>query len=161
MEIERKFLFEALPPQEPALWIQIEQGYICTDPVIRIRRRHTKAGTDYVLTVKGRGLVEREEWEMALSEEQFEGLRGRCIGKMITKTRYCFPLEEGLMAEADVFEGHMQGLKMVEVEFPDSEACACFVKPGWFGREVSDDVRFHNNNMIFRSGSEELTDGNG
>lgn len=40
MEIERKFLIRQLPEhleQYPCL--QIEQGYLCTNPVVRIRKQ--------------------------------------------------------------------------------------------------------------------------
>ena len=43
MEIERKYLIEEkdLPrPLEPYECLLIEQAYLCTDPVIRIRREN-------------------------------------------------------------------------------------------------------------------------
>ena len=49
MEIERKFLIRQLPEhleQYPCL--QIEQGYLCTNPVVRIR----KQDDSYFLTYK-------------------------------------------------------------------------------------------------------------
>ena len=59
MEIERKFLIkkEQLPEnlsQYPCL--HIEQGYLCTDPVVRIRRQDD----EYYLTYKSKGLLSRE-----------------------------------------------------------------------------------------------------
>ena len=56
MEIERKFLIkkEKLPEnlsQYPCL--HIEQGYLCTDPVVRIRRQND----EYYLTYKSKGLL--------------------------------------------------------------------------------------------------------
>ncbi|MBQ9580434.1 MAG: adenylate cyclase, partial [Lachnospiraceae bacterium] len=58
MEIEKKFLvdisglhLEDYPKKE------LMQGYVLTDPVIRARREDNK----YYLTVKGKGLLAREE----------------------------------------------------------------------------------------------------
>ena len=58
MEIERKFLIDALPealsdfPHQEFL-----QGYLSTSPTVRVRRE----GEDYVLTYKGSGLMKRTE----------------------------------------------------------------------------------------------------
>ena len=58
MEIERKYLVET-PPAGYESWPSspIEQGYLCTDPVVRVRQD----GEDYYLTYKGKGLMAREE----------------------------------------------------------------------------------------------------
>ena len=39
MEIERKFLVQKLPEEASLGYTELEQGYISTDPVIRIRRQ--------------------------------------------------------------------------------------------------------------------------
>ena len=54
MEIERKFLIKELPAnldEYPCLFI--EQAYLNTNPVIRIRRQDD----EYYLTYKGKGLM--------------------------------------------------------------------------------------------------------
>jgi CYTH domain-containing protein len=61
---------------------------------------------------------------------------------MIEKRRYKIPFADGLVAELHVHAGHLAGFNYVEVEFPDVEAAGDFVPPAWFGREVTDDVRF-------------------
>lgn len=147
MEIERKYLVEALPYNMPESRSHIEQGYISTDPVIRIRRRTEQNQEQYVLTVKGAGMVMREEYELPLTALQYEKLRKKCSGAIISKTRYLYPLPDGLTAEVDIFEGGQQGLVLAEVEFPDRESMAAFQKPMWFGKEVSDDVRYQNSYM--------------
>ena len=58
MEIERKFLISKLPENlsdYPSH--QIEQGYLTTNPVVRIRRQDD----DYILTYKGGGMMARED----------------------------------------------------------------------------------------------------
>ena len=68
MEIERKFLPSALPPEvlsSPSK--RLSQCYISTSPTIRIRQ----SDEDYILTVKGKGLLAREEWELPLTKEEY------------------------------------------------------------------------------------------
>ena len=68
MEIERKYLIKTLPEdlaQYP--YKEIEQGYLNTDPVVRIRRSNDA----YTLTYKGNGLMVREEYNLPLTKEAF------------------------------------------------------------------------------------------
>lgn len=51
MEIERKYLVKQLPENLGKYpHFVIEQGYLCTEPTIRIRRKNN----DYILTYKSR-----------------------------------------------------------------------------------------------------------
>lgn len=87
MEIERKYRMRMRPEHlEMYSVCHMTQGYICTEPVIRVRSiRHDKQEL-YVLTVKGTGLVEREEFELSLSKEQYERLSQKVDGYVIEKT---------------------------------------------------------------------------
>ncbi|MCI8465179.1 MAG: CYTH domain-containing protein [Lachnospiraceae bacterium] len=143
MEIERKFLVKKLPEQlETYPCLSIEQAYLCTDPVIRIRRQND----DYYITYKGRGLMEREEYNLPLNAEAYAHLRTKADGRIITKNRYCIPLGT-LTVELDLFASP-KGLILAEVEFPTREAALSFTPPEWFGEDVTADVRYHNSNMI-------------
>ena len=140
MEIERQFLVDRLP-QLPEEYELLRQGYVALLPEIRIRQI---GDSHFQLTVKrGAGLV-REEWETEISRQEFESLSERlCPGTcMIEKRRYKIPLADGLVAELHVHAGHLTGFNYVEVEFSDVEGAKKFVPPTWFGREVTDDVRF-------------------
>lgn len=47
MEIERKYLVKKIPENiEKYTHKELEQGYLCTEPVVRVRRE----GEEYVLT---------------------------------------------------------------------------------------------------------------
>ena len=61
MEIERKFLVQKLPEEASLGYTELEQGYISTDPVIRIRRQKKGEEESFVLSIKGGGMVRREE----------------------------------------------------------------------------------------------------
>ena len=65
MEIERKFLIKKLPDLTSYDYLIIEQGYLNTDPVIRVRKQNNK----YVLTYKTSGLLSREEYNLNLNKE--------------------------------------------------------------------------------------------
>ena len=88
MEIERKFIVHDLPDNlETYPHSEIEQGYLCMDPVIRIRRMNKL----YFLTFKSRGLMSRTESEFPLDKKAYEHLRPKIDGILIQKTRYKFP----------------------------------------------------------------------
>ncbi|MGP1348213.1 MAG: CYTH domain-containing protein [Stomatobaculum sp.] len=143
MEIERKFRPAALPEKLSACPSRrMIQGYLCTAPVVRVRRE----GNARVLTVKGSGLMIREEHSFPLSEESFLGLLQKCEGQIIEKTRYYLPVEgyPALTAELDVFAGAFAGLVLLEVEFPSEEAARRFTPPSWYGTEVTDNPAYQN-----------------
>lgn len=143
MEIERKFVPAQLPP-DLTRWqaTKMTQAYLCTDPVIRIRRE----GDSYLLTCKGRGLMAREEYNLPLSEQAFFSLLPKCDGRIIHKTRYRAPVElaPSLTAELDLFEGELEGLVILEVEFPSVEDANSFIPPAWYGEEVTENPAYHN-----------------
>ena len=144
MEIERKYLIKELPDLSQYRYVDIEQGYLCTNPVIRIRKK----GKKYIITYKGEGLMEREEIEAEITKEAYEHLKEKIDGKLICKRRYLIPFNP-FTIELDVFSGHMKGLIMAEVEFADAGYAKAFIPPAWFGEEVTEDTRYHNSNMIF------------
>lgn len=144
MEIERKYLISETPVAlNSCSFHKIEQGYLCTQPVVRVRRQDDS----YYLTYKGKGLMVREEYNLPLTEEAYHHLLPKADGNIITKTRYLIPLEDGLTCELDVFEGAFQGLILAEVEFPDEQSAMNFTPPDWFTREVTNDPRYHNSYM--------------
>jgi len=142
MEIERKFLVPSLPCDLDSRSCHlIEQAYLCTSPVVRIRRQDD----DFILTYKGSGMMAREEYNLPLTKKSYEHLLAKADGCIITKRRYIIPLDtENLKAELDIFEGHHAGLRIVEVEFESEEQANRFVPPSWFGEDVTFDGRYHN-----------------
>lgn len=164
VEIERKWLLDKLPDEtEQFPHREIVQGYLCTDPVIRVRQD----GDDYYLTYKGRGKISREEYNLPLNASAFEKLCCKCDGTLIEKTRYRIPIDAKgnilseasqkglaaascddiaaagvnlyaqLTAEVDVFKGKYAGLIYAEVEFTNEASAEAFTKPDWFGEEVT------------------------
>ena len=141
MEIERKYLVRKLPENlEQYNKKEIAQGYLCTEPVVRIRR----SNDDYYMTYKGDGLMVREEYNLPLTQEAYEHLRPKIDGLLIAKTRYLIPLDNKWTAELDVFEEDLNGLVIVEVEFNTVEEANAFHAPDWFGEDVTNSGKYHN-----------------
>lgn len=144
MEIERKFLIRELPKNIADFHhYEIEQGYLCTDPVIRIRRQDQ----DYILTYKSHGLMSREEYNLPLSKEAYEHLRPKTDCIYIEKTRYVIPIENDLKIELDIFHGAHRGLVLAEVEFPTEEMALAYQPPSWFLKEVTFSSKYHNSTL--------------
>ena len=133
MEIERKYIITALPGQIELLdGIEYEQAYLCTEPVVRIRRE----GDEYWLTYKSAGMMIREEANLPLTEKAFHHLLAKADGNRIIKTRYFLSYDEHHTIELDLFHRQLEGLMTAEVEFLSEEDANTFTPPAWFGREV-------------------------
>ena len=158
MEIERKFTVRALPEQLSQYpFHQIEQAYLNTDPVVRIR----KQDDEYYLTYKGKGLMAREEYNLPLNKDAYYHLREKADGNIIAKKRYLIPIEQptftsdykipidqiSLTIELDIFEAPFENLVIAEVEFPDEGTAAAFCPVDWFDRDVTNDPAYHNSNL--------------
>ncbi|SHK42011.1 CYTH domain-containing protein [Hespellia stercorisuis] len=144
MEIERKYLVNEIPfDLTPYLCRHIEQGYLSTEPVVRIRQDND----NFELTYKSRGLMVREEYNLPLTKESYLHLRTKIDGRLITKDRYVIPMENGLKIEFDVFLGDLAPLLLAEVEFPDEDTANAFLPPAWFGEDVTFSSRYHNSTL--------------
>ena len=149
MEIERKFLVSVLPENyDHHSSHQIEQAYLSTDPVVRIR----KEDDQYYLTYKSRGLLAREEYNLPLNQASYEHLLTKADGIVLTKQRFLIPLPgTSYTAELDSFSGHYKGLMLVEVEFETEEQANAFVPPEWFGEDVTFSGEYQNSRLASKS----------
>lgn len=158
MEIERKFLLKEIPENlDTCPYCPIEQGYLCTSPVVRIRRQND----EYYMTYKGSGMMSREEYNLPLTKEAYEHLLPKTDGNVISKKRYLIPLSSeeinpeclsllggaSLTVELDEFAPPFAPLLLAEIEFPTEEAAKAFRMPDWFSEDVTQDVRYHNSHM--------------
>ncbi len=161
MEIERKFTVKSLPEDldsYPVLYL--EQGYLNTDPVLRVRRENDT----YILTYKGKGLLAREEYNLPLTKESYVHLKAKCDGNIISKKRYLIPFKTPSFVEAcpeelvpteltielDIFESPFAPLVLAEVEFGSIEAAEAFLPPDWFDQDVTGNPEYYNANMSSR-----------
>jgi len=149
MEIEKKYTVKKLPDNLDTFpYHIIEQGYLNTDPVVRVRRQDN----EYYMTYKGSGMMAREEYNLPLNQASYEHLVTKADGNIISKKRYLIPLSEyqpgsSLTIELDVFSTPFDGLIIAEVEFPTEEAANTFVAPDWFLDDVTFDTAYHNSTL--------------
>ena len=107
MEIERKFIVHNLPNNLDSYpHSEIEQGYLCMEPVIRIRRMNKQ----YFLTFKSKGLMARTEHEFPLDKAAYEHLLPKVDGILISKTRIRFQMNTDLLLSWMSFMENMKGL---------------------------------------------------
>lgn len=134
-EIERKFLVTR-PPGEDVLGpgTRLRQGYLAEDGEVQVRVRIAEGSA--TLTVKaGRGLT-RTEVEATIGADEAEALWPHTLGRRVEKVRHRVPVGD-LVADVDVYEGHLAGLCTAEVEFASEDLAHAFDPPPWFGRDVT------------------------
>ena len=142
MEIERKYLIRALPDDYASFpHKEIEQGYLSTDPVVRIR----KADDDYILTYKGSGLMVREEYNLPLNQDAYLHLRKKADGILIHKIRYKIPYQQKYTIELDIFLDSLAPLMLAE--FDSEDEANNFTPPEWFSEDVTFSTKYHNSTL--------------
>lgn len=143
-EIERKYLVDLAQWKPRNAGTLYRQGYLSShaERVVRVRI----AGEAGVITIKGPNKgVTRAEFEYPIPLADATELLAMCETPLVEKTRHA---EEhgGMTWEIDVFHGANAGLVIAEVELT-SETQRVEV-PVWAIREVSDDPRYYNSNLI-------------
>jgi len=148
VEIERKFIVNPdLLPGSPDDYEHstIRQGYLTIGLDGSEARVRDKAGK-YSITVKTAGDLVRGEWEVEISESQFETLWPATEGKRIEKTRFKSRHGEHVI-ELDIYEGELEGLVIAEIEFEDVQSAEQFEAPAWLVRDVTQELGFKNQNL--------------
>lgn len=154
-EIERKFLVLDSSWQEQSSQSRyLRQGYLTRieqggNSSVRVRISDTEAWLNIKSSTLG---ISRLEYEYAIPlDEAKEMLDLLAQGPVLEKTRHLIPFE-GHTWELDVFHGANEGLVVAEIELAHEEEA--FARPAWLGREVSDDPRYYNVNLINHPWSE-------
>lgn len=144
-EIEKKFLlanddWRGLGTGKPYC-----QGYLNSEKgrTVRVRIINEQA----ILTIKGPNVGETRleyEYDIPIGDAR-EMLDELCQKPLIEKTRYKIPFA-GFIWEVDEFRGENEGLLFAEIELQHEGQE--FTKPAWIGREVTDDSRYYNANLV-------------
>lgn len=146
LEIEHKFL---LANDDWRAQVQrsvvYKQGYLTSGGNASIRVRI--GGDEAWLNIKSAVIgTHRQEYEYAIPlADADEIISQLCRKPLIEKTRY-FVYDSGYLWEIDEFAGDNAGLCVAEIEL--SEIGEAFPKPSWLGKEVTQDVRYYNNNLV-------------
>ena len=146
-EIERKFLLQNDSWKVGAEGKLYRQGYLSAAVERNVRVRII--GEQGFLTVKGRASgITRLEFEYEIPLADAEGmLEELCLKPLIEKTRFVIKHRD-MLWEIDEFAGANAGLVVAEVEL-ETEAQEIEI-PSWIDREVTDDPRYLNSNLIER-----------
>lgn len=144
-EVERKFLVTGRPWVAGPPAVRYRQGYLSAikERTVRVRLEGDRAA----LTVKGPTTgVRRLEFEYEIPvADAARMLDELCERPLIEKDRYRIPHGSHTW-EVDVFHGDNEGLVVAEIELASADEP--FVPPPWLGREVSDDPRYFNANLV-------------
>ena len=152
LEIERKFLLPEFPEalvQEGTLRVRseqrIEQTYLALDATQELRVRRIvdliTGEVEFTHTFKsGNGLV-REEIEYSITEEIYAQIVHAFKAVPLTKNRITAEWEDTLV-EIDCYD--QINMTVVEVEFESVKAAESFVKPDWFGKDISSEKQYSN-----------------
>ena len=146
MEIERKWLIDKndvpynLNDYEH---YDIEQAYLSFKPTIRIRKISNKNA--YILTIKSaskdKGLS-RQEYEINISEDEYNELLLKKEGLILKKTRY--RVKDDYLLEIDFFHEEYEGLAYMEIEFNSVEEANAYIAPKWVKKELTYNRKFSN-----------------
>ncbi len=145
LEIEHKFLIINNDWKQQVEYSNTyKQGYMVSDDKrsVRIRTSNNKAWLNIKSATIGSHRHEYE-YEIPISEG-LEIMNTLCNTPLIEKTRHFVPFKQHLW-EIDIFEGENEGLIIAEVEL--SKIGETFSLPSWAGDEVTDDLRYYNNNL--------------
>lgn len=145
VEIERKFLVrtERLPKDLPE-GNELEQGYLSVDPTVRVRLVTGPEGTRHAeLTIKGKGLMSRAEFNYPIPNEDAEALLGMCARSLRKVRRRIGRFELDHFRERDLW--------LAEIELADERER--FQRPPWLGDEVTNDPEYANSRLATPRGA--------
>lgn len=166
LEIERKFLLknsQILDFLKEAgvvfKHLEISQFYtkITQNEEIRFRSEEGK----FIKTIKvGKDLI-REENEEFCEKAEFKKALKNCIGRVITKDRYIFRLNNN-PCNIDVFKDDLNGLCTFEIEFSDENEAIYFKLPPFLEQfcqaDVTCDKKYKNKFLAIHANENEQID---
>jgi len=143
-EIERKYLVDVAAWHPEGTGTAFVQGYLSShkERTVRVRLE----GATATLTIKGPTTNwTRMEFWYPIPLDDARAMLGLCERPLIEKTRHT-EIHDGKRWEIDVFAGDNAGLVVAEIELASEDER--FSVPSWAIREVSDDPRYYNANLI-------------
>lgn len=151
-EIERTWIVKEMPPRselniEPGRLHSVIQDYILLDGQGELRTRKVnymeRNQILYDMAVKiGNGMV-RTEVLKELTKEEWLSLHRVAKASLQQTLIPCYTFV------IHVYKGKLNGLALVEVEFPNIRESNKFIPPKWFGIEVTNDVRYRAKSLAF------------
>lgn len=145
LEVEHKFLLANDGWRtEVDHSVLYKQGYLSSSPLSSIRVRISDSQAWLNIKSATIGTHRQEfEYEIPLSDAH-EILDQLCHKPLVEKMRH-FVYRDPHVWEIDEFMGENQGLIVAEIEL--AAVGEAFAKPAWLGLEVTQDLRYYNNNL--------------
>lgn len=145
LEVEHKFLLANDSwRNEIDHSVHYKQGYLSSSPMssVRVRISDRQAWLNIKSATIGNHRQEFE-YEIPLTDANTI-LDDLCHKPLIEKIRHIVHHDAHIW-EIDEFMGDNAGLIVAEIEL--SQIGESFVKPAWVGEEVTEDLRYYNNNL--------------
>ena len=146
VEIERKFLLKNENWRDQVVSSNIiRQGYLAPlgTSSVRVRIDGNKANINIKSATIG---ISRLEYEYEIPmDDALEMLDKLCPVPQVHKKRHYVHLNDHVW-EIDEFYDDNEGLVVAEIELRSEDES--FAKPDWLAKEVSDDARYYNVNLI-------------
>ena len=145
IEIERKFLLKNDSWRNISQGVHYRQGYLnsAKNRTVRVRMVNNKGS----LTIKSANTgATRLEFEYEIPKDECNTMLDVLVEKpVIEKIRYKVKYK-GFVWEIDEFFKENKGLIVAEIELESENQK--FEIPEWIGKEVTDDPRYFNSNLI-------------
>lgn len=145
IEIERKFLLRDDSWRSAAQTSQVfRQGYLNNETrcSIRVRTTNDQAWVNIKSVTIG---AQRQEFEYEIPVSDGNTMLSTlALRPIIEKRRHFIELGHHLW-EIDEFFGDNSGLIVAEIELQSPDES--FERPGWLGKEVTEDVRYYNTSL--------------
>ena len=144
MEIERKFLINNIDNLDLTKYKKksIIQDYLYFDRLSCIRKRKIESNNEikYTYTIKtDKTGISVNEIEKEIDEKTYNSLEKNDKYITINKDRYIIPYKNHKI-ELDIFKDKYEGVIFAEIEFESVEIANNFELPGWFGKEISENI---------------------
>jgi len=145
LEVEHKFLLANDDWRtEIKHSVHYKQGYLSSSPLSSVRVRISDSHAWLNIKSATIGTYRQEfEYEIPLADANAI-LDELCHKPLVEKMRH-FVYRDQHIWEIDEFMGENAGLIVAEIEL--SQIGESFEKPDWLGAEVTDDLRYYNNNL--------------
>ncbi len=145
LEVEHKFLLaNDTWRDEIKHSVHYKQGYLSSSPLSSVRVRISDSHAWLNIKSATIGSYRQEfEYEIPLTDANAI-LDELCHKPLVEKMRH-FVYRDQHVWEIDEFMGDNAGLIVAEIEL--SQIGESFEKPAWLGQEVTDDLRYYNNNL--------------
>lgn len=145
IEVEHKFLLSSDAwRSEIDHSVYYKQGYLSGSPLssVRVRISDTQAWLNIKSATIG---TSRHEFEYEIPLADANTILDELCHKPIIEKQRHFVHHQNHVWEIDEFTGDNAGLIVAEIEL--SQIGESFAKPAWIGQEVTEDLRYYNNNL--------------